>query len=65
VSDPFIEALQKSEATLKVLSDDDLVKLALSEVLANDAADPAVPPGIKVKMITLSAELAKRVGVKW
>ena len=65
MSDKFIENLKKNEEILKKLSDANIISLALSELMQEMATGKDVPPGLKVKRISLSAELAKRAGVKW
>ena len=65
MSDPFIDALLKNEETLSKLTDDKVMFLALSELMIEMSLGKDVPPGIKAKRISLSADLAKRAGVKW
>jgi len=65
VSDEFIERLKENERVLGTLDDEKIGFLALSELMAEMAVGKEVPPGSKAKRIVLSAELAKRAGVKW
>lgn len=65
MSDPFIDALKMKEKTLSELSDDKVMYLALSEVLAEMSVGKDVPLGTKASRVVLSVELAKRAGVKW
>lgn len=65
MSDPFIDSLKQNEKILQKLSDGNVIQLALSELMAEMAVGKDVPPGLKAKRISLSAELAKRAGVKW
>ena len=65
MSDQFISSLKENEAILAKLSDDAVVLLALSKLMMEMCAGKDVPPGTKVKGICLSADLARRAGVKW
>lgn len=65
MSDEFVKRLKESEAVCAGLSDGALVQIALSELLGEMAMGTDVPPGRKIKCMTLAAELAKRVGVRF
>jgi hypothetical protein len=65
MSDPMVDALLKSEAVLKGLQDNDVIMLALSEVLAEMAMDNKAPPGLRAKRMALAGSLASRAGVKF
>lgn len=65
MADPFVEALKKNEKLLAGLTDEQVQGLALSEFMMELAIGKNVPPGLKAKRISLSAELCKRAGVKW
>lgn len=65
MSDPLIDSLKENEKILSKLSDDDLIKLALAEIIMEMGMGRDVPPGTKAKRITLSAVLTQRAGVKW
>ena len=65
MSDPFVESLKRNEETLKSLSNDSIVLLALSSIVFEMSVGTDIPIGTKSKCISLSAELAKRAGVRW
>ncbi len=65
MNDQMIENLKKNEEILGRLSDEQVGYLALSELMSEMAFGKDVPPGLKIKRISLSAELTKRAGVKW
>ncbi len=69
MGDELIERLKQSEKVLKELSNEQIIYLALSEILQEIAVSPAygveIPVGLKVRRISLSADLTRRAGVKW
>jgi len=64
-SDPFIDRIKENEEILSTLSNDQVVYLSLSELMSEMALGKDVPPGLKAKRISLSAELSKRAGIRW
>ncbi len=65
MGDPFIDTIKENESILQKLDSQDLIFLALSELMSEMATGTDVPPGLKAKRISLSAELSKRAGIRW
>ena len=65
MSDKFIDALRRNEVLLSNLDNEAIMCLAMSEILSEFAVGNDVPPRLKAKRISLSAELTKRAGVKF
>lgn len=64
MDDPFVKRLQENEKVLSTLSDNDVIMLALSDIIL-EMTGKDTPPGIQAKRITLSADLNRRAGVKF
>lgn len=65
MADEFIDRMRQNAEVLSGLSNEDVLMLALSELMSEMALGKEMPPGTKAKRIALSADLARRAGVKW
>ena len=64
MSDPFVARLLENEKILKPLSNEQVIMLALSEVVMELSMGLDVPPGSKAKSIALASALSLRAGGK-
>ncbi len=65
MSDPFIDKILENEKNLKPLTNEQVIMLALSEVIMEMSAGSHIPPGQKAKGISLASSLSQRAGVKF
>ncbi len=65
MGDLFVDRILENEKILKPLTNEQVIMLALSELMMELTAGPDVPPGSKAKGISLASALSHRAGVKF
>ena len=65
MGDPFVDRILENTKILEPLSNEQVIMLALSELILELSAGTSVPPGMKAKGISLGSSLAQRAGVKF
>ncbi len=65
MGDPFVDRILENEKILEPLSNEEVIMLALSELIMELTAGADVPPGSKAKGISLASSLSQRAGVKF
>ncbi len=65
MSDPFIDRILENEKILKPLNKEQIIMLALSELMVEMANVKDAPPGTKAKRIALASNLSHRAGVRF